>query len=704
MNKKNLLLIFTILTAGILAYSNSFDCSFHFDDANVFDSKVTNDSATIIDWFRFSPSRPIGMLTFAANYNLHRLDVWGYHLVNLIIHLINALLVYWLARITLSSPVMKDESISKHKTVIAFLTGLLFVTHPLATQSVTYIAQRFALLATFFYLLSLSLFIRGSLWQGNRNISLLFFGTSIFSSICGMLTKEIVFTLPFAILLYDYFFLKATPWKLKMRDRSLVISFIMLVIFTLLIFRVRSLDMFNTVEPGQGYSYSISMKEYFFTQFRVILTYIRLFILPVNQNLDYHYPISTAFFHMKTFFSFLALLGIALTGIFLFKKYRLISFGIFWFFLTISVESSIIPISQNVIFEHRTYLPSFGFFIAFVGAFFYFFREKYLRIAIIALLFIVFVNTVLTYQRNRIWKDDYTLWADCLKKSPSKARVNNNLGLALLNQGKTEESIVLFSNAIRITPGYIVPYINRGLAYSKIERYQKAIDDYNKAIPMKSDVDEIYNNRGTVYDKLGQYQQAINDYKKAISLKPTQASAYNNKGIVYYKLGEYQQAFEDYNKALSLKKDYADTYINRGNLYDKLGQYKLATDDYSKAITYKPDHADAYNNRGKIYGNLGQYQLAIEDFNKAIRLKENYAEAYHNKGFTYYKMGQYQQAVADYNKAIHYKPEYADAYCNRAVIFFKQGHNLQGCLDAQKACALGNCKTFESAKNIRLCR
>ena len=142
-------------------------------------------SASIGDWLRLFPNRPIGMLTFAINYNIHSLDVWGYHLVNLIIHLTNAFLVWWLTWLTLSTPVMKDTAISKHKTMMAFLTGLLFVTHPLATQSVTYIAQRFASLATLFYLLSLILFVQGKLWQGNRNIPWFLFGSSIVCAVTG---------------------------------------------------------------------------------------------------------------------------------------------------------------------------------------------------------------------------------------------------------------------------------------------------------------------------------------------------------------------------------------------------------------------------------------------------------------------------------------------------------------------------------------
>ncbi|PKL14979.1 MAG: hypothetical protein CVV49_22185 [Spirochaetae bacterium HGW-Spirochaetae-5] len=151
----------------------------------------------------------------------------------------------------------------------------------------------------------------------------------------------------------------------------------MLVIFIFIFLRNFSLNVFNTVPPDQGYTYSISMKEYFLTQFSVIWTYIRLFFLPYHQNLDYDYAISKSFLEIKTLLGFVGLAGILSAGVLLFKKYRLISFGIFWFFLTMSVESSIIPISQNVIFEHRTYLSGFGFFMALTGTFFYFSREKY---------------------------------------------------------------------------------------------------------------------------------------------------------------------------------------------------------------------------------------------------------------------------------------------------------------------------------------
>ena len=165
--------------------------------------------------------------------------------------------------------------------MMAFLTGMLFVTHPLATQSVTYIVQRFASLATLFYLLSLILFVQGKLWQGNKNIPWFLFGGSIVCAVLGMLTKEIVFTLPFAIILYDYCFLKTTPWKLEIKDNSLIISFIMLVIFILLFFRnssVSLLNIFNPVPPDSG----------------IFLFHIdeRIFSYPVQRHPDLYSPCS----------------------------------------------------------------------------------------------------------------------------------------------------------------------------------------------------------------------------------------------------------------------------------------------------------------------------------------------------------------------------------------------------------------------------
>lgn len=671
MNKKtNLFLILIILVAGILAYSNSFDCSFHFDDGNVLHSSVTENPATLGDWIRLFPNRPVGILTFYFNFRLHGLDVWGYHLVNLVIHLTNAFLVWWLVWLTFATPAMKKEKIAAHKTMAAFLTGLLFVTHPLATQSVTYIVQRFASLATLFYILSLILFIQGRLWQGHKTISRLLFGGSILCAVSGMLSKEIVVTLPFAMLLYEFCFLKTDLRKWRLRDEGLIVPLIILAVFIVQALRIVTVRHFETIQPIQGYAYAISMKEYLFTQFSVILTYLRLFILPINQNFDYDYRVASGFFELKTFLSFSLLLGILAAGVLLFKKYRLISFGIFWFFLTLSVESSFLPISQNVIFEHRTYLPGFGFFLALTGAFFYFFKDRYFKIAIIILLAIAAVNTFLTYQRNKVWKNEHTFWADGLKKSPDKARPNNNFGLVLFAEGKTMEAIEYFNKAIRLSPDFIFFYNNRGAAYAKLGQYQRAIDDYNQAIRLDPKHPGAYYNRGIAYNDSGQYRQAIEDFQSAVRLRPTFADAYINLAFTFLKVDQYQKAVESSSQAIVLKPRDANGYYNRGFAYDKLGQYQQAIDDYTETIRLKPDDYIAYGDRGIAYGKLGRPEQEIEDYNEAIRLK----------------------------------PDYADAYGRRGNFYLTRGAVERGCLDAKKACELGACKTWQWAQNQKHCR
>ena len=379
----SLISILLICLLGIIAYSNSFDCSFHFDDTlTIVNNIAIRDLSNVKAWWSFAPSRPIGFLSFALNYHFHRLDVWGYHLVNLAIHIVNAVLVWWLVMLTMATPVMKAQPVSRHKGAMALFTALLFVSHPLATQSVTYIVQRLASLATLFYLLSLALYVKGRLGEGNKERRVLFFYTgSILCAVLGMLTKEIVFTLPFALILYEFSFIKTGTWKIDIKDRGIQIPVIILVIFVVLFFLNFSVDIFNPIPPllNQGYDYPITAWEYLLTQFSVILTYIRLFIVPVNQNLDYDYPISHSLLEWHTLFGLLSLAGILVLGILVFRRYRLIAFGIFWFFLTLSVESSIIPISQNVIFEHRTYLPGLGFFLVLTGIVFYFLRDRYRR-------------------------------------------------------------------------------------------------------------------------------------------------------------------------------------------------------------------------------------------------------------------------------------------------------------------------------------
>lgn len=639
----NLLFIAVILITGIIIYSNSFNCSFQFDDSNVVG--LSRGSERLGDWISLFPGRPVGISTFFINYHFHKLDVWGYHFVNLIIHLVNALLVWWLTLLTLSTPVMKGEEISRHKTVIAFLAALLFVSHPLATQSVTYIVQRFASLATMFYLFSLTMYVKGRLRQGYSIASYFLYGVSIASAVLGMLSKEIVFTLPFAIILYEVCFMK-TDWKAEARKNAVPVFFIILGLFIIIFFWNNSLAVFNRVPPGQGYQYSISAKDYLFTQFSVIVTYIKLFFLPINLNLDYDYPLSNSLFEMKTLLSLVLLSVIITGGVLLFRRCRLISFGIFWFFLTLSVESSILPISQNVIFEHRTYLPGFGFFLALAATPFYFIQDKYLKIAIAVLLIVAAVNSVLTFQRNYIWKDEYTLWSDVSNKSPNKARVMNFMGKALYKKKNYQDAIPYFDKAIAKSPKYADAYYGRGMAREVLKDYEGAIADYNMTIQLANkdsdtffDFDICLTQLGTIYGILGKTSEAIKSFREALAYNPNLEKAHYNLGVLLLGNNREVEALEHLKSSIRLNPRREKVRMIVGNLLVKRGNVSEAISFFEEELRIRPDNVEAYTDLGSAYYMENKPEKAVACYKKALQLDAGNILASKNMGVVQRIMG-----------------------------------------------------------------
>lgn len=365
-----------IILLGIIIYSNSFNCSFHFDDlSNIVANPKIKNLSDISAWWNFVPSRPVGNFTFALNYHFSQLNVTSWHVVNLVIHLINACLVWWLSRLILSTPAMKGHPIAGKKEVFALFAALLFVSHPLATQAVTYIVQRLASLVAMFYIFSLILYVKARLTNKENRSKYFLFTGSFISAILAMMTKENAFTLPFAIVLFEIFFLQTKKFSINFKDFRIILLTAAFVGIIAIIPLKFSFSIFQPIPPQQGHLYTITPLNYLFTEFSVIIKYIQLLFFPISQKLDYDFPISNNFFEIRTVLSFLFLVSSIILTIFLYKKFRVISFGISWFFLTLLVESSIIPI-PNVIFEHRTYLPSVGFCIAVTGALLIIFRDK----------------------------------------------------------------------------------------------------------------------------------------------------------------------------------------------------------------------------------------------------------------------------------------------------------------------------------------
>lgn len=666
-----------ILIIGVLIYSNTFNASFHFDDsASITENPAIKHIQNIRAVWGFHPPRFLTYLSFAINYHFRQLNVFGYHLINLLIHILASIIVYFLVLLTFETPAMKDSSLKRYQNITGLFSALLFLTHPIQTQAVTYIVQRAASLAALFYLPTLLLYVRFRLTK--RPI---YYILSFITAFLGIFTKEIFITIPLAILLYEVCFFEKGALLKKIK---FIFPYLLVILLIPLIMSTSEVYNLGEAREITRLSEKIPRKDYLLTEFNVIPTYIRLLVFPINQNLDYDYPIYHSL-NLPTILSLLFLLSILGFGIYLFKRKPLLSFGIFFFFLTLSVESSIFPI-PDVIFEHRLYLPCFGFCIFLSSLLMEIIRRK--RPYIIFLSSIVITLSFLTYTRNLIWKDDITLWKDVVKKSPNKARAYNNLGLAYYRGGHSNEALACYRKAIEIRPNNEIAYNNIGIIYKEQDKLDEAIEYYEKALRIRPEYFRAHNNLGVIYDRLGQNEKAIQYYQKAIELEPDYAEACNNLGLTYDELGQHEKAIQYYRKAIELKPEFAEAYYNLGLTHGRLGQYEKAIQYYQNAIELGPGYVEAYNNLGTSYGRLGQYEKAIQYCQKAIELSPDFAKAYSNLGVTCGRLGQYEKAIQYYQKAIELEPDYAEVYYNLGVTYDKLGQYEKAIRYYQKAIEL----------------
>lgn len=598
--KYKLLVLCTLFLSGFFIYSNTFYGSFRCDDiGSIVDNPAITNILNFQAIWNFWPTRFIIYLSIAFNYHLSQLNVFSYHVFNLIVHLISSILVWWLTLLTFSTPAMKGQQITKHAQIIAFFAGLFFIAHPIQTQGVTYVIQRAASLATLFYLACLSLYVKSKLLQEQGKSSMFprfLYGGALISAVMAMFTKEMAITLPLMVLLYEACFLKT---KEGLNWKYLAPFLATLLIIPLVMFLTKSVDFIGMSRVLES-APNISPWHYLLTQFKVMVTYIRLLFIPINQNLDYDYPVANSLLVLPVFASFIFLALILISAVRMFSKYRLISFGIFWFFLTLLPESSIIPI-RDVIFEHRLYLPMAGFSIFLVSIIYYIFENKGIKPVVIVLLITSTCYGILAYKRNIIWEDELVLFNDTVHKSPKKARAYNSRGLAYYNRGNLIQAIFDYNKAIEIKPDFAEAYNSRGLAYDKEGNFAQAIADYTQAIKIKSNLAEAYYNRGNVFTDQGNFAQAISDYTQAIEINPNFAYAFNNRGNAYKYQKNLDQAFADYNDAVRINSNYAMAYYNRGNIYGQQGSFEKAISDYNQAIKINPNLKEAYANRAKAY-------------------------------------------------------------------------------------------------------
>ncbi|MBF0337024.1 MAG: tetratricopeptide repeat protein [Nitrospirae bacterium] len=575
----------------------------------------------------FKP-RGIANLTFFLNYKLHAFNVAGYHIFNLIIHLLNAVLIYLMVTGLFKAQNQlfqtPDNADTEVKNKLAFLIALLFVNHPLQMQAVTMTIQRYTSLVTMFCLLAIIVYLK---WRfsiaaaennsspeenSNTNIrrinvkAISLYLLSFIFAVLAALTKQTSVTLPIIITIIEFMFF--TGPRLK---RLLPCIPFYLIIPLVTASSIAYLDDTPGVGVIQGqHTLILDRWQYLFTEFRVIITYIRMFFLPVNLTLIYHYPPSLSLWEHGSYIYFMVLCSIFAFGLYLCyralknrdirrREIHFISFGILWFFVTIAPQSSIIPLSNWVILEYRVYMATVGFFIVIISALLKLINViDSKRASIILTVLIVTISMlhgVITYKRNTLWHSAVTLFEDNVKKYPESIPAHTNLAVAYMDAGQ-------YDNAM--------------------EQYQLLLN----RLPHNTDILVII---GELHARRGNVVEAMKVFQSAQKINPLCTGVHLNMGNIYAGQGNFALALKEYRAELKISPS-AGIYNNMGFCYEQLGNLTAAKWHYEMAIEHSPDFAEAHNNLGALYQSIGDKYEAIKEYKKALQIQPDYPEAMEN--------------------------------------------------------------------------
>lgn len=545
---------------------------------------------------------PITMLTYTIEFAFFKTNPAIYHITNLLFHLINVFLVFFLFK-----------KISQ-KPIIAILVTLLFAIHPMHVESVVWIAERKDVLYCFFYLLSIIFYFRYYYEEKKKKwiaLSLLFFVLSV-------LSKSMAVTLPVLLILIDYYkkrrFEIKTLWKIAPFFAISIVFAFLSVLSQKEQGGLNALENFSIIERFIVFTYSASY-------------YIVKMFFPINLSIYHFFPLSGN----VPIIYYLSPLFIVLISVVIYKlktNRQEIIFGMLMYFVSILPVLQIIPIGDSVVSERYSYFPSLGvfFIIGFIVNKWYEYLKNKKKSTITPVVFVLSITIVIslvTYNNLSFWKDSKSILTDLINKDSKHFYPYFLRGNTFLKEGKSNEAITDYNEAIAINPLFAKSYYHRGKAKSNINLLSESIMDFDEAEKVGYKEAELYNDRGNVKSMLQNYPTAINDYNKAISINSNFSESFVNRGNAYLYIKDYNNALYDYNKAVELGVLNAGLFYNRGVTRATLGDFAGSIFDFGKLIEINPNDAQAFFLRGYSYKNMNEMRKACDDWNTSYRMGNN---------------------------------------------------------------------------------
>ncbi len=704
-----------VAAAAFLAYQPCLTGGFIWDDHDLITNNelIKDSGGPFRIWCTTDPVDfwPMTNSTFWIEWRLWEMNSAGYHVTNMILHVVEALLVWTVLR-RLSIPG-------------AYLAAMIFALHPVNVESVAWIAQRKNLMAMLFFLISILWYLKSIKWAlgahpngaqralGRETASDLihhssfiphpssfrWYWLSLAAFVLAMLSKGSVAVLPVLLMGITWWLStqEIVPIIEPRRTRLLVYLrryvwpmapfFLVALVFT-------AVNMFfQTI----GLQEAIRVADY--TQRLlgagcVVWFYLYKALFPIDLSFVYaHWDIEAGnVLWWIPLFSALVVTAV----LWLYRKSwsrgLLFAWGFFCVALLPVMGFSDVFFMRYALvadhYQHIAIIAAIGLASAFWAAWHRpasgWVRGAARAAAIAALGSLAF----LTWQQSRQYLDEYTLFNDTIRKSPDCWMAHLNLGKALVDADRLQDAMDHFRQALVIKPDCVAAYNDLGNVFLRIGQANEAIENYRQALSIKPDYPNALNNMGNALNEIGRPEEAIEYCEKALRINPGYYEAWFNLGNSYLNTGRPQQAIEYYQQALELKADYPEALNNLGNALNQAGRPQEAIGRFQAALRLKPDFAEAHLNMGNALLSLGRLPESAEQYRKALALKPDCAQAHNNLGGILYNAGKRREAIEHFNQALRLKPQYPDVYYNLALAYADMRQTSEAMAAAGKALEL----------------
>jgi tetratricopeptide (TPR) repeat protein len=588
---------------------------------------------------------PLTAISHMLDCQLYGLHPGGHHLTNVLLHALTAILLFLVLR-----------NMTGKFWPAAFVAAV-FAIHPLRVESVAWVTERKDVLSGLFFMLTLWAYARFVGTAGGQRLKAsVFYWLAVVFFALGLMSKPMLVTLPFVLLLLDYWPLNRLSPGASGAPRSrfqawldLFVEKIPFLLLSAAACVVTLLVQRNAIGSVQAFDFPSRIENALVSY----VAYLWQMLYPAGLAVFYPHPRN----HLS-----LAKVGLSLLLLFLIsagvvagrRKHPCLLVGWLWYLGMLVPVLGLLQVGEQARADRYTYLPQIGLYVLVAWGVMELCGNWRHRRAVLGFAAMTILAALLAgaYIQTGYWKDSASLWTHALACTSENYLAHNNLGLALAGQGKPAEAIEHYERALQFMPDYAKAHNNLGVALAGQGRLTEATQQYERALQLKPDSAEVHNNLGIALAGQGGLARAIEHYERALQLKPDYAEAHNNLGVALAGAGRPAEAIEHYGRALQLRPDYAEACYNLGNALAGEGRLNEAIEHYERALQLKPDNAGAHNNLGLALAREGRLTEAVEQYERVLQLKPDSAEPWYNLGKVLDQQGKLSEAALYFQQAL----------------------------------------------------